>query len=386
MNNKPIYLDNAATTPIAPEVIEVMAETMRTVHGNPSSIHQFGRQAKALIEKARRSIANSLNVSPAEIFFTSGGTEANNTAIHSSISHLGIRRVITSAIEHHAVLHPLKALEKSGAIQLDFVNIDSNGTLSFEHLEQLLAQANDQRGQNRFSCLVSLMHANNELSNLLPIKEASRLCRRYNAIFHTDMVQTIGHYKIDFSAIDVDFASCSAHKFHGPKGVGFLYANLQRITPSPLIHGGAQERNIRGGTENVYGIIGMAKALELMHKNMEINQQKVQQLKSYMVEKLLANFKNVNFLGDSREKGLYTILNVLFPNQENTDMLIMNLDIEGIAASSGSACSSGTNERSHVLDAIGLPPELYSIRFSFSYLNTNDEIDYCLGVLGKWVK
>jgi len=168
--------------------------------------------------------------------------------------------------------------------------------------------------------------------------------------------------------------------------VGFLYANLQRITPSPLIHGGAQERNIRGGTENVYGIIGMAKALELMHKNMEINQQKVQQLKSYMVEKLLANFKNVNFLGDSREKGLYTILNVLFPNQENTDMLIMNLDIEGIAASSGSACSSGTNERSHVLDAIGLPPELYSIRFSFSYLNTTDEIDYCLGVLGKWVK
>lgn len=378
-----VYLDNAATTAIDEEVIEAMLPVLRNTYGNPSSIHNFGRKTKALIEIARKQIASQFNVSPGEIFFTSGGTEADNMAIRSAIEDLNIRYAITSKIEHHAVLHTLEVLEKKGKIRLDFVNLDREGHVDLKHLEELLnSHSISGNGSHKPDTFVSLMHANNEIGNLLPLKKVAELCQKYHAVFHSDTVQTMGHYAIDLSKIPVHFVTCSAHKFHGPKGIGFLYIN-GNIRISPLIHGGAQERNMRGGTENVYGIVGLAKALEISYREMACHQQYIQGLKSYMIEQLEQHIPGVEFNGDAKGSSLYTVLNVLLPKTSKGEMLIYHLDISGIAASAGSACSSGSNTGSHVLRGIGCDMTRPAIRFSFSKYNTREEIDYCVSKVAQ---
>jgi len=364
-----VYLDNAATTPLDKEVIEAMLPVMQNQFGNPSSIHGFGRTTRSLIENARKSVAKILNVSPAEIFFTSGGTEADNQAIVCTIADLGIKHAITSKIEHHAVLHTLEALEKQGKIKLSFVKLTKNGHIDLNHLEELL-KTNERS-------LISLMHANNEIGNLLPMKDVGQLAEKYNAIFHSDTVQTMGHYAMDLQAINVHFVTCAAHKFHGPKGVGFLYIS-NKVKISPFIHGGAQERNMRGGTENLYGIVGLAKALEIAIRDLKEHQEYIQGLKTYMIKQLEENIPGVEFNGDAKGSCLYTVLNVLLPSNENAEMMLFNLDINGIAASGGSACTSGSNQGSHVLKAIGSDQTRPSVRFSFSKYNTKEEIDYCI--------
>lgn len=363
-----VYLDNAATTPLDAEVIKVMCNAMESTYGNPSSIHAHGREARSLIEKARKTVANLLHASPAEIFFTSSGTEADNTAIRCGIVDNNITHAITTHIEHHAVVHTLEAMEKAGSIKLSFVNVDDKGNVDYAHLEQLL-----QDNQRSF---VSLMHANNEIGTLTDIERVGNLCEQYNAIFHCDTVQTMGHYPHDLGKLKVHFLVCAAHKFHGPKGVGFLHIN-HKIKIKPFIYGGAQERNMRGGTENVYGIVGLAKALEMAYADMEQHRQHIQGLKSYMKEQLIEAIPGIKFNGETDEdKSLYTVLNVSFPETDIADMLLFNLDIAGISASGGSACSSGTDIGSHVLTGIGASSTRPSVRFSFSKYNTKDEIDF----------
>jgi len=362
-----IYLDNAATTPIDPEVLQEMYRIMENYYGNPSSIHAHGREARTVVEKARKLVAGLLKASPAEIFFTSGGTEADNMAIRSSVADYHITHAITSRIEHHAVLHTLEALEKANLIKLSYVNVDERGLVDLTHLEELL--------QNNERSLVSLMQANNEIGTLTDIETVGEICEKYNAIFHCDTVQTMGHYPHDLQKLKVHFITCAAHKFHGPKGVGFLYI-APSIKINPMIYGGAQERNMRGGTENLYGIAGLAKALEIAYANMDEHQAYIQGLKSYMIEQL-EQIPGISFNGETdSNKSLYTVLNVSFPEMEMADMLLFNMDIAGISCSGGSACSSGTNIGSHVLEGIGVSPERPAIRFSFSKLNTMDEIDY----------
>lgn len=368
-----VYLDNAATTKLDEAVLKTMMPLMLEDFGNPSSIHAFGRKSKAAIETARKTVAKLLNVAPAEIIFTSGGTEADNMAIYQSISTYGIAHVISSEIEHHAVEHTLKVLEKEGKIKLSWVKIDSKGNVDVTHLEELL--------KNNPPSLVSLMHANNEIGTLLPLQLVGELCKKYNALFHSDTVQTMGHYALDLQTINVHFITCAAHKFHGPKGVGFLYIN-HRNKIAPFIHGGAQERNMRGGTENVYGIVGLAKALQLCYDEMEAHQNHIMELKDYMKSELEKKIKGIEFNGEtSREKSLYTILNCRFPVHPDAEMLLFNLDIAGIAASGGSACSSGSNQGSHVLRGLGIDMEKASVRFSFCKYNTKAEIDFVVNKL-----
>jgi cysteine desulfurase len=363
-----VYLDNAATTPMDPEVLKEMYKVMESHFGNPSSIHAHGREARSLLEKARRTIANLLHASPAEIFFTSGGTEADNMAIRCAIMDYGIKHAITSRIEHHAVLHTMEAMAKAGLIKLSFVDITPTGEVDYKHLEKLL-QENERS-------LVSLMHGNNELSTLNNIELIGDLCEQYNAIFHSDTVQTAGHYPHDVSKLKVHFMVCSAHKLHGPKGVGFIYVS-HKVKINPMLYGGAQERNMRGGTENIYGIAGLAKALEMAYTDMAEHQNHIQGLKTYMMESLKAQVPGIYFNGETDPaKSLYTVLNVSFPEMEMSDMLLFNLDIAGISASGGSACSSGSNIGSHVLTAIGASPDRPAVRFSFSKLTTKEEIDY----------
>ena len=365
-----VYLDNAATTKLDENVLKAMMPLMVEDFGNPSSIHSFGRKTRAVIETARKTVAKLLNVTPAEIFFTSGGTEADNMAINQSIATYDLKHVISSEIEHHAVEHTIKMLEKAGKIKASWVKLDDKGNVDLAHLEELL--------KNNSRSLVSLMHANNELGTLLPLKEVGELCAKYNAIFHSDTVQTMGHYRMDLRDIKVHFVACAAHKFHGPKGVGFLYINHE-CKISPFIYGGAQERNMRGGTENVYGIVGLAKALEICFDEMEEHQKHIMGLKDYMREQLIKNIPGIEFNGEtSHEKSLYTVLNCRFPNHPDAEMLLFNLDILGIAASGGSACSSGSNQGSHVLRGIGIDMERPSVRFSFSKYNTKEEIDFVL--------
>ena len=365
-----VYLDNAATTPIDKEVLKVMVDVMGNHFGNPSSIHSHGREVRTLVEKARKSVANLLKTAPANIFFTSGGTEADNTAIRCAITDFELTHAITAKTEHHAVLHTLEMLENTGAIKLSYVNIDKKGNIDYGHLEELLA--NNERS------LVSLMQANNEISTLTDIDKVGAICEKYNAIFHSDTVQTMGHYAHDLSSLKAHFVVCSAHKLHGPKGVGFLYVNPS-IKIKPLLFGGAQERNMRGGTENVYGIVGLAKALELSYANMEAHKNHIQALKIYMKDALQEAIPEIGFNGETDEdKSLYTVLNIRFPKMDMADMLLFNLDINGISASGGSACSSGSNIGSHVLTAIGGNPEHPSVRFSFSKFNTKEEIDYVI--------
>ncbi|MGY4384754.1 cysteine desulfurase [Pedobacter sp. UYP24] len=366
---KRIYLDNAATTPLDAVVISEMIDVMNNYYGNPSSIHAQGREVRTLIERARKTVSGLLNATPAEIFFTSGGTEADNTAIRCGIAAFNIKHVITSKIEHHAVEHTLNMLIKDGVIdKLSFVNVDAKGNVDFEHLEELL------KGNER--SFVSLMHANNELGTLTDMERVGDLCEAYHAIYHCDTVQTMGHYKHDVRKLKAHFMVCAAHKLHGPKGVGFLFVN-HTVKISPMIFGGAQERNMRGGTENVYGIVGLAKALEIAYAEMEKHQKQIQGLKDYMKDRLLSEVPDLFFNGETAaDKSLYTVLNVSFPAMDMADMLLFNLDINGISASGGSACSSGSNIGSHVLTAIGADPNRPSIRFSFSKYNTKEEIDF----------
>lgn len=369
-----IYLDNAATTRLDDEVLQAMLPLMTENFGNPSSIHAHGRQVRSAIEKARKNIASLLNASPSEIFFTSGGTEADNTAITSSIDTYHLKHAITSPIEHHAVLHTLEHLAKQEVIELSFVKLDKSGNVDLTHLEELLSI--------KPRSLVSLMHGNNEIGNLLNLKRVGEICKQYKAVFHSDTVQTMGHYKHDLQDLPVDFIVGAAHKFHGPKGVGFLYINANNKI-HPFIHGGSQERNMRGGTENVYGIVGMAKALEIAYRDMESHVSYIKGLKTRMIEKLKAKIHGVTFNGDSADvdNSLYTVLSVSFPPGEDNDMLLFNLDIAQISCSGGSACSSGTDVGSHVLGALNVQPNRGNVRFSFGKYNTPEEIDKVVEVL-----
>ncbi len=373
-----VYLDNAATTPLDKEVLQTMVNVMENHYGNPSSIHAHGREVRTLVEKARKTIATLLNTAPANIFFTSGGTEADNTAIKSSIQDFGITHAITSKIEHHAVGHTLELLEKQGKIRLSYVDLDENGSINYNHLEELL-QTNERS-------LVSLMQANNELGNLTDIDKVGEICEKFDAIFHSDTVQTLGHYHHDLKTLKAHFIVGAAHKLHGPKGVGFLYVNPS-IKIKPMMNGGAQERNMRGGTENVYGIVGFAKALEIAYADMEAHHEKIQALKKYMIEQLKLAIPDIHINGETdSKKSLYTVLNVCFPKMDMADMLLFNLDINGISASGGSACSSGSNIGSHVLTAINADPERPAVRFSFSKLNTKEEVDYTIEKLKEVFK
>ncbi|MCB0698926.1 MAG: cysteine desulfurase [Chitinophagales bacterium] len=370
-----IYFDNAATTSLDPEVLEAMIPYMTEKFGNPSSIYSYGRETKLAIETARKSVAKQLNCAPGEIFFTSGGTESSNTAISSAVRNLGCKHIITSSIEHHATLHTAEYLDKTGEAKLSLVNLTGNGHVDLAHLEELLSSSTEKT-------LVTLMHANNEIGNLLDVKAVSELCQKHNAIFHCDMVQTIGHYPIDLKELKVHFASSAGHKFHGPKGIGILYVN-EDIKIQPMILGGAQERNMRAGTENLYGIIGYAKALEKAAGNFQNDSNYVNELKGYMASKLKEAFPTIKFNGDTNGSCLYTVLNVAFAKTEKTDMLLLNLDMAGICVSGGSACSSGASSVSHVIKALynGHSEELVPIRFSFSKNNTKEEVDMVIDKL-----
>ncbi|HEX5001209.1 MAG TPA: cysteine desulfurase family protein [Bacteroidia bacterium] len=370
-----VYLDNAATTQIDPEVVGAMLPVISEQYGNPSSIHSFGRATRSLIEQSRKTVAKLLNASPSEIFFTSGGTEANNTAIRCGIRDLGLTHAISSAIEHHAVTHTLEELDHNKIVKLSLVNLDARGHVDLNHLEELL--------KSNPKSFVSLMHANNEIGTVTPIEKVGELCRKYGAVYHSDTVQTMGHLPHNLSSIPVDFVSCAAHKFHGPKGVGFLYIN-SKIKIHPFITGGAQERNMRGGTENVYGIVGLAKALEIAYRDMEKDMTKIKELKKYMAETVTKEIPGVSFNGDISEGNLDTVLNISFPASENAEMLLFNLDIAGIAASGGSACSSGSDAGSHVLKALNADPSRPAVRFSFSKYTSREEIDFCISKLKEF--
>lgn len=381
-----VYLDNAATTRLDPEVLDAMLPLMTEQFGNPSSIHSHGRAVRTAIEKARKTVATLLHTSPAEIFFTSGGTEADNTAIRSSIETYDLTHVITSPLEHHAVLHTLQHLEQQGTIRLSMVNIDTKGHIDLTHLEELLRQSRSVGGAalRPARSLVSLMHGNNEIGNLLNLNRVGELCRAYDAIFHSDTVQTMGHFRHDLQQLPVDFIVGAGHKFHGPKGVGFLYVNAERVKIHPFLYGGSQERNMRGGTENVYGIVGLAKALEIAYRDMDAHKQHITNLKRRMIERLREKMPDVAFNGDSADvdNSLYTVLNVSLPASDMSDMLLFSLDIARISASGGSACSSGSNVGSHVLAALpGVDSERGYVRFSFGKYNTAEEIDYAVDTL-----
>ena len=373
-----VYLDNAATTPMAPEVFDAMVPFMKEHFGNPSSTHAFGRKTKNAIEMSRKSIATILNAEASEIVFTSGGTEADNMALRCSVIDLGVERIITSTIEHHAVGHTAESLIKTNNVEVVYVNLDSKGSVDVAHLEELLKSSEKKT-------LVSLMHGNNEIGNLLPLDVVSNLCKANNALFHSDTVQTMGHYSFDLKALDIDFITCAAHKFHGPKGVGFLYVNKKNKL-NTLMFGGAQERGHRGGTENLYGIIGLGKAVELAYEDVKAHQNQIQGLKTYMKEELVKINNQVSFNGEQEEeKSLYTVLNVCFPETEKSGMFLFSLDINGIAASGGSACSSGSNQGSHVLSALEKTNPCQAIRFSFGRYTTKEEIDYTLGKIKEMI-
>ncbi len=364
---KRIYFDNAATTALAPEVLEAMLPYMTDKFGNPSSIYSYGRESRLAIENARKSVARILNAHPAEIFFTSGGTESSNTAITASVRDLGCKRIITSPIEHHAVLHTVEYLRNRGEAQLSFVELLPNGHVDLDRLEELLKAGEEKT-------LVTLMHANNEIGNLLNLQEVGEMCKRYGAVFHSDTVQTVGHYPIDLRRTPVHFITAAAHKFHGPKGVGLLYIN-ENISIHPYIHGGSQERNMRAGTENLYGIVGFAKALELSATSYASDSGFINSIKQYMAEQLKKHIRGVEFNGDFAGRSLYTVLNVSLPKTEKSEMLLFNLDINNICASGGSACTSGADQGSHVIRSINNDPNRVPVRFSFCRHNTKEEVD-----------
>tara|TARA_B110000503_G_scaffold140296_1_gene230756 strand:+ start:312 stop:1445 length:1134 start_codon:yes stop_codon:yes gene_type:complete len=373
MNN--IYLDNAATTPVDPRVVEAMIPVLSENFGNPSSIHADGRVARSIIEKSRKKVASFFNASPSEFFFTSGGTEADNMILRCCVEDLGVDHIITSGLEHHAVLHTAEELRDEKGVKLSLVNVCNKGKVDLNHLEELLMQGG--------KILVSLMHANNEIATKLPLKEVGELCAKYDAFFHSDTVQTMGHYAFDFNELNIHFATCAAHKFHGPKGIGFLYMSSD-VQLKPMITGGSQERNMRAGTENIYGIVGLAKALEIAYDDLEEHQLEIQGVKSYMIKRLKEEVPGIVFNGDSEStSSLYTVLNVCFPNSDVDEMFLYHLDIEGISVSGGSACSSGSNIGSHVLRGINSPMDRPSVRFSFGRFNTISDVDRTVEVLAN---
>ena len=369
---KRIYFDNAATTPLAEEVIETMAQAMRDNFGNPSSIYSEGRTARAAIEQARKQVAHYLGASIGEIFFTSGGTESNNMALKCAVRDLGVARFISSPIEHHCILHSLDSLERLGQIEREEVKLDAQGHPDLSHLEQLLKSSTKKT-------MVSLMHSNNEVGAMIDLQEVGELCRENGALFHSDTVQTIGYYPIDVSKTPISFLSGSAHKFYGPKGVGFIYINGDNII-KPYVDGGAQERNMRGGTENIYGILGLAKAMQLAYENLEDHRRQATDVRNYMKAQLEASFNNLQFNGDP-ENGHYKVLSVAFPPSDKADLLLLSLDIAGVSVSGGSACSSGADAGSHVIEGLKGDPDRKTIRFSFSHNNTREEVDFVVGKL-----
>lgn len=365
--NPRIYFDNAATTSLDPSVLEAMMPYLTEKFGNPSSIYSYGRESRLAIENARKSVARILNAHPAEIFFTSGGTESSNTAIHGAIHDLGCKHIISSPIEHHATLHTVEEMRCRGYASLDYVKLLPDGQVDLEHLETLLKE---KPGKT----LVSLMHANNEIGTLLDLHAVGNCCKKYGAVFHSDTVQTVGHFPIDLRNTPVHFITGAGHKFHGPKGVGILYVN-ENIKIKPYIHGGAQERNMRAGTENLYGIVGFAKALELATAGYETDSSYIRSIKVYAMEQLKQHIPGVGFNGDPLGNSLYTVLSVSFPKNEKTEMLLFNLDINGICASGGSACTSGAEQGSHVIRAVNNNPNLVTVRFSFCRHNKKEEVD-----------
>jgi len=362
-----IYFDNAATTSLDPQVLEAMMPFLIEKFGNPSSIYSYGRETRLAIEMARKSVAKTINAHPAEIFFTSGGTESSNTAIFSAVRDLGCTHIITSPIEHHATLHTVEYLKNRGEASLSFVQLLPNGHIDMEDLEHLLAASEDKT-------LVTLMHANNEIGNITDIQAVGELCKLYNAIFHSDTVQTIGHFPFDLRNTPVHFITGAGHKFHGPKGTGLLYVN-ENVKIHPLIHGGGQERNMRAGTENIYGIVGFAKALQIATAAYEEESSLIRSLKLYMMEQLKKKIKGISFNGDPLGRCLYTVLSVSFPKTEKSEMILFNMDIHNICASGGSACTSGADQGSHVIRAINNNPNQVTVRFSFSKYNTKEEVD-----------
>lgn len=362
-----IYLDNAATTPLDPAVLEAMMPYFTNHFGNPSSIYSYGRESRMAIETARKTVAKILNAHPAEIFFTSGGTESSNTAITAAVRDLGCKHIISSTIEHHATTHTVDYLHHNGEAALSFVKLLPNGHIDIEDLEILLANSKEK-------CLVTLMHANNEIGNMLDMHAVGNLCKKYNAIFHSDTVQTVGHFPFDLRNTPVHFITAAGHKFHGPKGVGLLYIN-ENVKIKPFVHGGSQERNMRAGTENLYGIIGFAKALEIATAQYTTESAYIYDLKVYMMEQLTKHIPGVAFNGDPLGKSLYAVLSVSFPKTEKSEMILFNLDIHHICASGGSACTSGADQGSHVIRAINNNPNQVTVRFSFSKHNTKAEID-----------
>lgn len=374
------YLDNAATTQIDEQVIEVIHSSMRNNYGNPSSVHQFGRKAKSAIETARKNIAKHLNVSASEIIFTAGGTEADNLILHNAVFNLDIKRIVTSKIEHHAVLHTCNYLEKVHNIVVDYVDVDEFGSVNLAHLNELLSNSNSKT-------LVSLMLINNEIGNFLDAEKVSEICKGHNALFHSDTVQAIGHFEIDLQKTPIDFIVASAHKFHGPKGVGFAYFK-KGFGILPMFHGGDQEKGARSSTENVHSILGMEKALDIAISNLEKDKDTIERLKKYFISELHKISEDIEFNGFSSilNKSTYTILNVRFPL--NNDMLLFSLDMAGIAVSGGSACQSGSSLGSHVLLEILSKKEAdkTSVRFSFSKYTTIQELDFVLSYLKNNLK
>jgi cysteine desulfurase len=370
---KRIYFDNAATTSLDPLVLDAMMPYLTEKFGNPSSIYSYGRETKMAIEQSRKSVAKILNAHPAEIFFTSGGTESSNTAINAAVRDLGCTHIITSAIEHHATLHSVENLDSQNLAKVSYVKVLPNGHIDLEDLEKLLASTEDKT-------LVTLLHANNEIGNILDICAVGNLCKLYNAIFHCDTVQTVGHFPFDLRNTPVHFITGAAHKFHGPKGVGILYIN-ENVRIKPYILGGGQERNMRAGTENLYGIVGFAKALEKATEAFEEDSAYIGSLKMYMYDALKKHIPSVDFNGDVFGKSLYTLLSVSFPKSEKSEMLLFNLDIHNICASGGSACTSGADQGSHVIRAININPNQITVRFSFCKHNTTEEIDAVVALL-----
>jgi len=374
---KQVYLDNAATTALRPEVIHRITEVLANSYGNASSTHSFGRSSKALLEQCRKNIAGYFNVSASEIVFTSGGTEADNLALRSAVRDLGVTEIITSKIEHHAVLHTVEQLQQEYNIKLSFVNLDACGMVDYTHLESLL--------QNSEKAIVSLMHVNNEIGNILDIERVAKLCKGNDALFHSDCVQSVGHYKLDLQNIPIDFFAASAHKFHGPKGVGFCFVRKESGL-KPLIFGGEQERGHRAGTESIHNIVGMDEALKIAYNNLDAEKEQITSIKAYFINQLKAAVPNVSFNGgcEDNEKSTYTLVNVCLPLEPSkTSMLQFQLDLKGIACSRGSACQSGSSQQSHVLTEIldGEKLKHPSVRFSFSIFTTKEDIDYTLNVL-----
>lgn len=360
-----IYFDNAATTPVDEAVVKVMTDALRNLYGNPSSIYAEGRQARAAIEQARKQLANSIGASLGEVFFTSGGTESNNMVLKGAVRDLGVKHIISSPTEHHCIFNSLKSIERDFGTKVSLVEIDEFGRPDMRSLAAILEVSGEKT-------LVSLMHSNNETGAMIDLEEVADLCAQFGALFHTDTVQTIGYFPIDVSKTKIHFLSGSSHKFYGPKFTGFVYINGDHIL-KPFIDGGSQERNMRAGTENIHGILGLAKALDLATTEMDQRREKVSSLSAMMRSLISQNFPDAVF-NTPQDLAHYKVLSVGFPPSPKAELLLFNLDIAGICVSGGSACASGVNTGSHVMRAIN-PDSIYStVRFSFSHHNTEAEV------------